>query len=1078
MVISAFNPEGANEAIALRWQLGEPDTLGTGLQSIVLQGEAVAGERVALRLADVPAGVYALLVEPVDTLLADNLFLPAFATVYNTAANAVPATGEPFFAPFEQLPRSGRKVQLTLGTSLTQATVYVAVGVGDEIVSVKPYTLSRGFRTITVDVPENSRSTACLTLVGVRDGRQYSKRIEVTPPAEPELRITAESFRDRLMPGSVETWRLHIALGEAAADAAMVASMYNGALDALTHYSMPTGFGLHRRATWLNLRGPLTGNRQCSATLLRSYDGAAPAAWNWPEWRFLGLISSRYATEMSLYSNSLQIRGKAEVVEDASAVESVADSLTGTAEVESAEAEGEGSEADENQDFEYRDGEVLQAFFMPALTTDAEGNVELTFTVPNANGTWALRTFAWTAALKAANFDASAIAAKPVMAVPNLPRFLRSGDRASLGATLYNNTDAEAAVSATVEIFDPATGAVRRTERFERTVAAQGSTVVYVEVEAANEAAVGYRVRCSNGTYTDGEQDAIPVLPSEATVVESIDFYLNAEQTPLVLYIPVRPTTQYTLEYVSNPVWTVVKAMRGLDAGGSSTSTGLASRLYSALTAKKIAAELPTVREAYAQWAANPSEEALTSMLSRNADLKTLLLDQTPWVQASATESDRMAQLARIFDSAEVARTIAAATERLGRARGASGGLSWLCGGSEVSPWATRSVLLTLGRANEQNMLSDDNATLKDLCRSAFEYVCLQLDRVDSDVEFATICTLWPEFEPVGKGADVLAATLDYLSRKWRRLDTPAKANAVYLLKANGRSDVAAQAFESLRQFGVVRAGQGLTFPSVNSIRDYYALIRAYVAMEAPRADLDAMRQWVTLQAQATDDLGAGNPDALISSVLLTGSDWTAAPRAFGLSVDGRPLHASAQELATGYTACRLEPSGERLHIEITPNGATPSYGAVVSVGDRPQASVEPASCRDLAVTKKFLVQRNGSWVETNDFALGERVRVQLVLTASRALEYVAVTDNRAATFQPVDQLPGYVREGTLSAYRENADAATNLFIAYLPAGVWHLTYDMTASNAGTFSSGVATAQSQYAPALTAHSGGCFVTVR
>ena len=139
---------------------------------------------------------------------------------------------------------------------------------------------------------------------------------------------------------------------------------------------------------------------------------------------------------------------------------------------------------------------------------------------------------------------------------------------------------------------------------------------------------------------------------------------------------------------------------------------------------------------------------------------------------------------------------------------------------------------------------------------------------------------------------------------------------------------------------------------------------------------------------------------------------------------------------------------------------------------------IKARQSRDISIEKRVLVQRDGKWVETNSFDLGERVRVQLTIKTNRNLEYVSITDERPATFEPVEQLPGFVWDGGTGFYRENLDASTRLAIGYLAKGSYHITYDMTAAVAGTFISGIATLQSQYAPELTAHSGGNAIEVK
>ena len=163
--------------------------------------------------------------------------------------------------------------------------------------------------------------------------------------------------------------------------------------------------------------------------------------------------------------------------------------------------------------------------------------------------------------------------------------------------------------------------------------------------------------------------------------------------------------------------------------------------------------------------------------------------------------------------------------------------------------------------------------------------------------------------------------------------------------------------------------------------------------------------------------------------------------------------------------------------MSVQPNGVTPSYGSVIAISRQPMTKVKARAGRDLSIEKRVLVQRDGQWVETNSFALGERVRVQLTIVAKRDLEYVSIDDERPAAFEPVEQLPGYIWDGGTSFYRENLDASTRLFISWLGKGSYHITYDMTANVAGSFTSGIATLQSQLAPELTAHSGSAAIAV-
>ena len=256
-----------------------------------------------------------------------------------------------------------------------------------------------------------------------------------------------------------------------------------------------------------------------------------------------------------------------------------------------------------------------------------------------------------------------------LMVQPNLPRFLRQGDKATVLATVFNNTTDTASVVTTVEIFDINTNKVVESREFTDIVAPDASAIVAMPLTAAVDAtAVGYRVRSVSGSFADGEQAVIPVLSAASTVIESTEFYLNPkEEKPFTLTVKASADASVTLQYCQNPVWTVVKAMRGIAGRNETTSTGLVGRLFSAWAAKYIIEQNPSIAKAIKQWSDNPSEEALVSMLEKNEDLKRLMLDQTPWVQAAATNSQRMAALADLLDPAKADAAINAATTALAK---------------------------------------------------------------------------------------------------------------------------------------------------------------------------------------------------------------------------------------------------------------------------------------------------------------------------------------------------------------------------------------------------------------------------
>ncbi len=1093
---AAYNADGDNRPIAINWQLLDK----TG--KTALAGDTKGGDTPKLNVSQLAAGEYTLRLAPADVALADTVGNAASIILYNVKRNQVP-DGKKLFVPVDKYTVDGSKAEVLVGTSNKEIYVYPAIQIEDDLVALEPQKIGKGFKRMKFEFPPSNQS-ATVYLITVVDGDVLHSTVTLSRPEVKAPEIIAESFRDRLFPGASETWRFRLidGKGKGMPDAAFVATMYNKALDQLRGGSFEALFRFFESGANISLDYKSMAWRNGSQNI--PFRWANVPSYSWPVYLYWDYAS---------YNKSLRIRGsrimkaanmataktEAEAVSeefeasdaslqevvtvsyDSAPKQALTGSVAGIETEEDAEEEGNGG-ASAQEKFEYRASEVLQAFWRPNLVTDADGNVDIVFTVPNANTTWQLKATAWTEDLKTARFVAEAIANKPVMVQPNLPRFMRQGDTATVLATVYNNSTDTATVTTTIELFDVNTGKTTASAVITDDIAPNASAVVSMPLEAGVDAsAIGYRVRSVSGNFADGEQAMIPVLSAASTVVESTEFYLNPnDKDPFSLTIKASDNASVTLQYCQNPIWTVVKAMRGIAGRNETTSTGLAGRLFSALAAKHIVEKNPAIAQAIRQWADNPDEEALVSMLEKNEDLKRLMLDQTPWVQAAASNTRRMAALAELLDPAKADATISSITVSLTKLQNTDGGFRWGSWGNESSEWSTRTVLTTLGIANSLGLLPDGADDLRKMIQPAFSYVeaeAVKPKRPDTDSDIALIATLFPTVKKSVAGDRLIRNTVGKIARNWRSDGTLGKAYDILILAGNGRKAEAAKVLASIREFGVVKPGMGLCFPSVNDIRGYATIIQAYKVMDASDAEIDAMRQWIIVQAQANDNLGAYNPDYIIASVLMTGSDWTSVATGQNVTVNGKNLDINKEESATGYFAQKLEGKG-KFKITVTPNGVTPSYGSVVTIDRRPMVSVEARPGRDLAIEKRVLVERDGQWVETNDFALGERVRVQLTIVAKRNLEYISIDDERPACFEPVEQLPGYMWGGGLGFYRENLDASTRLFISYLPQGTYHLTYDMTANIAGAFISGIATLQSQYAPELTAHSAAARISVK
>lgn len=1082
---STANPDEKTPAIALRWRL----TAAADTAKTLLEGKAKAGETLMIKAGKLMGGHYKIFVTPEDPALAETAESAQF-TLYNTKTGAMPE-GCVLFAPVTTVPTDAEgRAEVLVGVENDDTYVYIATCQGERTSAIEMRKLKRGFHRIPVEASAERDCMSRTTVFTVRDCRTYRGDISLELPPAKTVRLTGSALRDKTTPGAPETWTLRFEdTTGAPVSGAAIATMYNRALSSLQGLSWPGGFPHDVRHAMLGVGSPSASPESVAAFGRLKDLKTNPAdlyGFKYTDYYYSNTIAIAYGMQKRSMAASTAMAEECEY--DAAASLDVTEGtndlnlpLGAMAAGVGAEEESAEAKAETNPTTEYRVAELLQAFWMPELRTGADGAVELKFTAPDAIGAWTLQAFAWNKELESGSLTHNAVSAKPVMVQPTLPRFLRQGDEAILTATLYNNTEDTCAISAKIVVrsLDGLTETATQTFAPVRIAAGESATVRMPVTAPTTASALSYTVEASGAGFTDGERGIIPVLESASTVIESDNFYLQPTATePFGLTTDNRTDFKYTLQYCQNPLWNVVKAMRG-NSTVQTTSPEIASAIFSNLAAIRIIAENPAVAEAIRQWKANPSEEALRSMLEKNEQLKALVLDETPWVQMAENETARMTALADFLDKEEAEARVDRLFKKLMELR-VDGAFMWSDTYPKPSYWATETVLTTFGIARSMGITDGYDKLIDNLAKPGLEWMDRSKyvrESKGEDLMFTYLRALYlPVYRTTVPEAKALAErTLSYINKERAKIGTVEKAYAAIILRAYGREAEGRAMVRSLSQFGVTTPDKGMTFPSVDDIRGYATIIEAFRDYGEPQATLDAMRQWIILRTQATDDLGAYNPDYVIAAVMMSGSVWTDVAVSNSVTFNGKPLEIGRQECSTGYF-CQELPAveGKKISISVRPNGVTPSYGSLTRIGKLPAAEIKARGSKELAVTKRIMVKRDGEWTDATKtvIRLGERVRVDLEIRAGQDMEYVTVTDERPAGMEPVEQLPGWMWDGGVGFYRENRDASTNLFIDWLPKGTYHLSYEQTAGTAGRMISGICTIQSQLAPELTAHSAG------
>lgn len=606
---------------------------------------------------------------------------------------------------------------------------------------------------------------------------------------------------------------------------------------------------------------------------------------------------------------------------------------------------------------------------------------------------------------------------------------------------------------------------------------------------------IGYRVKASTHAFADGEQSVIPVLASVTPVIDTYPFYIPADSTQFSMDIPQLPDSScVTLQYCDNPVWYIVTALPGLVETNYKNASAAAAALFSASVAEGLLKDHPQIAAGLRQWnESDGSDSTLVSMLQRNSDLKTLLLQATPWMSDAQSDTERMQRLALLLDSRQIVQAKAHAIKVLGDLHIAGEGWMWIPEYPETSTWATYQTLEVLGRLNGIGYLPADKnlATMINESLKWYERYTQRLYKKyprDTYSEYVTLCAAWPSFRQSATGSRITSRYVQRLVKGWKKLSLTSKPMAAKLLKQYGYPRVARQVMESVLEFAVTTPEGGMCWPSINeragdtmgqlAFTAQTMTILADITGTSSRNAVDAIAQWLLLQKEARNWGTSFVATEVIASLLKITSGWLTDASPVKIAIGADTLSSSPAEKLLGYVKCDISqysPSGNALTIDSC--GNHPSWGAVYAQSIQPMLEVSAAGCDEINIRKALYVRRDTDLVPIDEIKVGDRATVQLTLKVTRDMEYVAIVDDRCAGFEPVDQMPGAIWSEGLCFYRESLDSSTRIFIRHLPAGTYVLTYDVWANNAGTFTSGIASVQSQYAPALSAHSAGTLVTI-
>ncbi|MDE5870200.1 MAG: hypothetical protein K2H18_08190 [Muribaculaceae bacterium] len=455
-------------------------------------------------------------------------------------------------------------------------------------------------------------------------------------------------------------------------------------------------------------------------------------------------------------------------------------------------------------------------------------------------------------------------------------------------------------------------------------------------------------------------------------------------------------------------------------------------------------------------------------------------------------ETLRMESLVEYLDKGKSRNLIQESVKNLKKLQNSDGGWSW-CEGMRSSEWITTSVLRNLAMLNKNGYLPSD---AKAMAINGFDYVDREVVKdwkkigakkypYLSLLDYLYIRSFFSDIKISADFETIRNRALIEIGKNWKKMNINDKATAAILLTRSGNRGIAKTILSSLEEYSSSSKEKGIWFDNLSSgfngrgkLLTTAQVLEAFTEIEPSSAMIDGLRQWLLLSKQVQDWGGGSAAADIIQSILDSGSDWTAPAESPEIFIGSERITPDRVSSLTGSLTISL--TGQTGDVRIKRKAEGPAWGGIVSQYVAPITEVRSEKTPELSIEKNVYVISNGTdgtTASAGDLKKGDRVKITLTIKNDRDLQYVAVTDSRSAALEPADQVSGYTSTDGVLYYMEVRNSSTNLFIPFLSKGTHVITYDCFVDRDGVYSLGIAQAQSQYAPVITAHSAGEQITV-
>jgi len=1033
----------------------------------------------------------------------------------------------------------GEKISYRLSTNLDNVFIIHELARYEQEKQRNFITLNKNNQDLTIAVTEKDRGGIHLNMAFVRHNRVYADNIKLDIPfTNKQLTISYETYRDKTLPGSEEKWKVKISGNKTDQVAAeLLTTMYDASLDQFKPHSWQVP------SVWQKQMAAGNWNGQNNFSAVQSQEKST-AENNYTSFdkRYdeLAFMVGVHETQM----RNVRIRGN-KMAEGAPGATELA-----VARDASKREEKEGLVSNQSADTAappttskpqqppgaagyIRKNFNETAFFFPDLKTDATGNIEFSFTMPEALTQWKWMLLAHTKNLSFGFNEKTIITQKELMVQPNAPRFMREGDRMDFSGKIVNLSAKELTGQVELQLIDPSTNQVvdgwfhnMFPNQYFTVAAGQSVPVSFtIEIPFQYNRPVTYRLIASSGLLKDGEEMMLPVITNQMLVTESLPLSLRGSSNKQFKFEKLLQSGKsetlahhaLTVEFTSNPAWYAVQALPYLLEYSYECSEQIFNKFYANTLAFKISNSSPRIKEIFERWKTTDTA-SLLSNLQKNQELKSVLLQETPWVLDAKNESQQKKNIALLFDMVRMGSELTASLNKLQEMQTSNGGFVWFQGGPD-DRYMTQYILTGIGHLQKLNAIPETSkATLNGIIKAGIKYLDTKLKEdydnlvkhksnlTNNNLGYIQVQFLYMRsfFMNNGVSGDVLKAYTYYRKQSqqfWLQQNKYMQGMIALSLNRTGDVQTAKNIIASLKQNALISEEMGMYWKEVTGgyywhqapVETQSLLIESFMEVSNDKKAVEDMKTWLLKQKQTQNWRTTKATADACYALLLQGTDWLSNTPEVRIVLGDQTVKSADQptESGTGYFKKRIEgklvkPVMGDIQIFVsngTSNTTAPSWGAVYWQYFEDLNKITTAST-PLKLSKKLFIEKNSDRGpvlqpvnEGEIVKVGDKIKVRIELRSDRDMEYVHMKDMRGACMEPVNVISQYKWQGGLGYYETTKDASTSFFFHWLPRGTYVFEYPMFVTHAGTYSNGVTTIQCMYAPEFTSHSEGVKVNV-